>query len=130
MAGPTACCESDPHAASSRASAWRGGRSRARRWSCAPATASIATSGLSVDRAAAWRSSRRCRTPSTAQTTAALPLTLANGFLQLASSPLNTFAVDPDFRVGSAQNWQASVQRDLPLSLTVIATYLGSNGST
>ncbi len=26
----------------------------------------------------------------------------------------NTFAVDPDFRVGSAQNWQASVQRDLP----------------
>ena len=30
---------------------------------------------------------------------------------------LNTFAVDPDFRVGYAHNWQASVQRDLPASL-------------
>ena len=26
----------------------------------------------------------------------------------------NTFAVDPNFRVGYAQNWQISVQRDLP----------------
>ena len=66
---------------------------------------------------------------STAQTSAAAPLTLATGFLQLASSPLNTFAVDPAFRVGSAHNWQASVQRDLPSSLTVIATYLGSRGT-
>ena len=40
----------------------------------------------------------------------------------------NTFAVDPDFRVGFAHNWQASVQRDLPASLTVIATYLGTQG--
>ena len=37
--------------------------------------------------------------------------------------------VDPAFRVGSAHNWQASVQRDLPSSLTVIATYLGSRGT-
>ncbi len=41
----------------------------------------------------------------------------------------NTFAVDPDFRVGAAENWQASVQRDLPASLTVIGTYLGTRGS-
>jgi hypothetical protein len=66
-----------------------------------------------------WRSSRRCRTTATAQTSAALPLTLATGFLQLSASPINTFAVDPAFRVGSAHNWQASVQRDLPSSLTV-----------
>ena len=26
----------------------------------------------------------------------------------------NTFAVDPNFRVGYAQNWQLSMQRDLP----------------
>ena len=38
----------------------------------------------------------------------------------------NTFAVDPDFRIGSSHNWQASVQRDLPASLTVNATYLGT----
>ena len=60
------------------------------------------------------------------------PLTLADGFL-VAPTPdgavLNTFAVDPHFRVGFAQNWQASVQRDLPYSLTVLATYLGSKGS-
>ena len=61
------------------------------------------------------------------------PLTLADGFvvgraLGVATT-LNTFAVDPDLRVGYAQNWQASVQRDLPMSLTVNATYLGSKGS-
>jgi trimeric autotransporter adhesin len=58
------------------------------------------------------------------------PVTLANAFT--AVSPLNaisTFAVDPDLRVGVAQNWQASVQRDLPASLTVTATYLGTHGT-
>jgi hypothetical protein len=43
--------------------------------------------------------------------------------------PLNTFAVDPNLRVGAAQNWQALVQRDLPASLTVTATYLGTKGT-
>ena len=46
------------------------------------------------------------------QNSAADPLTLANGFI--AALPRNTFAIDPNFRVGYAQNWQASVQRDLP----------------
>lgn len=63
----------------------------------------------------------------------ATPLTLADGLLigRLlgAATTLNTFAVDPELRVGYAQNWQASVQRDLPMSLTVNATYLGSKGS-
>jgi hypothetical protein len=67
-------------------------------------------------------------------TTPLIPLTLATGFLtpQLApglSGVFNTFAVDPNFRVAFAQNWQASLQRDLPASLTVIATYLGAKGS-
>jgi hypothetical protein len=60
------------------------------------------------------------------------PLTLATGFLagrNTGLATLNTFAVDPDFRVGFAQNWQASLQRDLPYSLTVVATYLGAKGS-
>jgi hypothetical protein len=57
------------------------------------------------------------------------PLTLANGFTPIPGVTANTFAVDPDFRVGYAQNWQASVQRDLPASLTVLATYLGTRGS-
>jgi Carboxypeptidase regulatory-like domain len=62
------------------------------------------------------------------ETSAANPLTLANGF-PTGTGALNTFAVDPDFRVGYAQNWQASVQRDLPASMTVIGSYLGSKGS-
>jgi hypothetical protein len=58
------------------------------------------------------------------------PLTLANGFsVPGAGSGLTTFAVDPNFRVGYAQNWQASLQRDFPASLTVIASYLGTQGS-
>ncbi len=61
------------------------------------------------------------------------PLTLADGLLvgQMlgVANTLNTFAVDPELRVGYAQNWQASLQRDLPMSLTVNATYLGSKGS-
>jgi hypothetical protein len=64
--------------------------------------------------------------------TAATPLTLANGFTEppaTASMPGNTFAVDPDLRVGASQNWQALIQRDLPGSLTVTATYLGTKGS-
>jgi hypothetical protein len=68
-------------------------------------------------------------TTATAQTSAAQPLTLADGLLRLSASPFNTVAVDPDFRVGYAHNWQASVQRDLPHSLTIVGTYLGSKGS-
>ena len=63
------------------------------------------------------------------ESTAAQPLTLANGFNAPAKPLANTFAVDPDFRVSYAHNWQASVQRDFPASLTVTATYLGTKGS-
>ena len=57
------------------------------------------------------------------------PLTLANGFVAPEGETLNTFAVDPGFRIGSAHNWQVSIQRDLPASLTVNATYLGTRGT-
>ena len=58
------------------------------------------------------------------------PLTLANGFVIAdPGTALNTFAVDPNFKVSTAQNWQVSVQRDLPFSLTVAATYLGAKGT-
>jgi hypothetical protein len=56
------------------------------------------------------------------------PLTLANGFASAGGNARNTFAVDPDFRVSLLENWTASAQRDLPASLTVIGTYLGSRG--
>src|SRR5262249_40595853 len=41
----------------------------------------------------------------------------------------NTFAVDPNFRVGYSQNWQVSLQRDLPGSLVMTATYQGVKGT-
>lgn len=63
------------------------------------------------------------------QSTREAPLTLANGFVGSAATALNTFAVDPEFDVSYAQNWQVSAQRDVPGSMTVIATYLGSSGT-
>jgi hypothetical protein len=57
------------------------------------------------------------------------PLTLANGFYLPPNATTNTFAVDPRFRAGYAQNWQLSLQRDLPGSLVMTATYLGIKGT-
>jgi hypothetical protein len=59
------------------------------------------------------------------------PLTLADGFTPPGATfnTLNTFAVDPEFRVASAHTWQISVQRDLPAQLTLIGTYLGTRGT-
>jgi hypothetical protein len=57
------------------------------------------------------------------------PLTLASGFNVSPVITPNTFAVDPNFRVGYAQNWNASIQRDLPGALIVTATYLGIKGT-
>jgi hypothetical protein len=62
------------------------------------------------------------------QTSAAAPLTLANPFPSSVPASSNTFAIDPDFHPGSVQSWNASLQRDLPASLTVIAAYFGDRG--
>lgn len=63
------------------------------------------------------------------QNDAAHPLTLANGFTASPSVTRNTFAIDPQFRVGYAQNWQLTVQRELPGSLQLAVTYLGIKGT-
>jgi trimeric autotransporter adhesin len=63
------------------------------------------------------------------QNSAANPLALANGFNAVPFKPSNTFAIDPNFRVAYAQNWQLSIQRDLPWSLQMAATYLGIKGT-
>jgi outer membrane receptor protein involved in Fe transport len=56
------------------------------------------------------------------------PLTLANAFDGATLNVPNTFGIDPNFRVGYAHNWQLSVQRDLPGSLVLLATYSGIKG--
>ncbi len=57
------------------------------------------------------------------------PLTLADGFRATSPTTRNTFAVDPRFRIGYAQNFQFSVQRDLPKGLVMLASYLGIKGT-
>ncbi|SNT37975.1 Carboxypeptidase regulatory-like domain-containing protein [Granulicella rosea] len=56
-------------------------------------------------------------------------ITLANGFLQCPTTTADTFAVDPNFRVGYAQTWNLSAQRDLPGALVATASYLGIKGT-
>ena len=63
------------------------------------------------------------------QTSPACPETLASGFNPCSSITPDTFAVNPNFRVGYAQTWQLSIQRDLPGSLQMTATYLGIKGT-
>jgi hypothetical protein len=60
---------------------------------------------------------------------ATCPLTLANGFLQCSGTTADTFAVDPNLRVGYVQTWQLSAQRDLPYALVGTVTYLGNKGT-
>jgi hypothetical protein len=57
------------------------------------------------------------------------PLTLANGFINCSGITSNTFAVDPNLRVGYAQTWQLSIQKDLPGAMVMTATYLGVKGT-
>jgi hypothetical protein len=57
------------------------------------------------------------------------PLTIADGFYIPPEDSVSTFAIDPDFRVAYSQNWQLSIQRDLPFSMQIVATYLGIKGS-
>ncbi len=63
------------------------------------------------------------------QNSAACPLTLANGFTQCGTTTADTFGIDPNFRVGYAQTWQVSMQRDLPWALQMTVTYLGVKGT-
>jgi len=63
------------------------------------------------------------------QNSAVCPLTMANGFVSCATVESDTFALDPNFRVGYAQAWSLSVQSNLPASLQLTATYLGIKGT-
>lgn len=61
--------------------------------------------------------------------TAANPLTLATAFSAQPNISLDNYAVDPDFRIGYAQTWNLSLQRDLPGALQMTVTYLGTKGT-
>lgn len=63
------------------------------------------------------------------QNSAACPLTLASGFNSCSSVTSETFGIDPNFRIGYAQQWQLTVQRDLPFAMQMTATYTGIKGT-
>ena len=63
------------------------------------------------------------------QNSPADPLTLANGFHGSPNTTATLFGVDPNFRIGYSQNWQISVQRDLPFALKMVVTYAGNKGT-
>jgi hypothetical protein len=56
-------------------------------------------------------------------------LTLAKGFIPCAGTTADSFGVDPNLRVGYAQIWQVSAQRDLPAALVGTITYQGVKGT-
>jgi hypothetical protein len=64
-------------------------------------------------------------------TSAATPLTLNNGFIAPVNNGgiTNTYAIDPNYRTGYAQNWQLAIQSDLGHSLVGTVTYNGIKGT-
>jgi hypothetical protein len=63
------------------------------------------------------------------QNSASCPITLADAFTPCDPNATYNLGLDPDFRVGYAQTWQLSVQRDLPGALQLMATYVGVKGT-
>ena len=58
------------------------------------------------------------------------PFSLQTGFLAATSAAgSSTYALDPNYRVGYAQSWNLSVQRDLPFSMFGTIGYLGTKGT-
>jgi trimeric autotransporter adhesin len=62
------------------------------------------------------------------QNTPANPLTLADGFNATPNTTNNTFAADPDLRIGYVHIWRLSIQVDLPGALQLTTTYQGTRG--
>ena len=63
------------------------------------------------------------------QNSTSCPLTLANGFDCAPADALATFAINPNYRIGYAQVWSFTIQRDLPFALQMVATYMGTKGT-
>ncbi|MBI4907135.1 MAG: carboxypeptidase regulatory-like domain-containing protein [Acidobacteria bacterium] len=58
------------------------------------------------------------------------PLNILTGFTAGVDRSLtNTFAIDPNYRIGYAQTWNLTIQHDLPRSLFFTAGYMGTKGT-
>lgn len=65
----------------------------------------------------------------TVQNSAGCPLTLADPFTPCSAIVADTFGIDPGFRPGYSQDWNLDLQRDLPGSLQLTVSYLGTKGT-
>ena len=58
------------------------------------------------------------------------PLTIQNGFAAAPSSSItNTYAIDPNYRLGYAQTWTFAVQESLPHNSIIELEYIGTKGT-
>jgi hypothetical protein len=58
------------------------------------------------------------------------PLTIQNGFPAVPTSTVtNTYAIDPNYRLGYAQTWTFAVQENLPHNSIVELEYIGTKGT-
>ena len=57
------------------------------------------------------------------------PLSIDNPFLVAPNTLTNTFAIDPNYRIGYAQMWQISIQNDIGRGLVGTLTYNGTKGT-
>ena len=63
-------------------------------------------------------------------TSVANPLSLQNGFnIVPAQNILNTFGIDPRFRLPQAQTWALGIQEQLPHGFLVETEYIGTKGT-
>ncbi|HEX2328647.1 MAG TPA: TonB-dependent receptor [Candidatus Angelobacter sp.] len=56
-------------------------------------------------------------------------LTLQNGFPSGAASITNSYAVDPDYRLGYVQTWDVNIQQELSGDMVLNVEYTGSKGT-
>jgi hypothetical protein len=126
---PPSLIRNDPHNISPRLGfAWRPGGKRSM---VVRGGYSIFHSGASYSGIASQMASQppfaRTVTISTSPST---PLTLASGFPYAAAQSItNTWAIDPDYRLAYAQNWNIAVQTSLPHSLLAEFEYIGTKGT-
>ncbi len=69
-------------------------------------------------------------TTATLSTTVTNPLTLENGFAASPSQTVtNTYAINPNYKLGYAQTWSFAIQNTLPHAVVVELEYIGTKGT-
>ena len=69
-------------------------------------------------------------TTATLSTSVANPLTIENGFAAAPSQTVtNTYAINPNYKLGYAQTWTFAIQNTLPHAVVVELEYIGTKGT-